>query len=80
VILTRDSLRQNENNFQVDVASNSDECLNKLRENSYDVILLDYSLPKVDGLTLLDKISQQPLLIFNDSKEPSKSEGACKGK
>jgi len=59
VILTRESLKQSEVDFQVDVATNSDECLAKLRENSYDAMLLDYSLPKVDGLTLLDKINEE---------------------
>ena len=59
VILTKGALKQSEANFQVDVASNSDECLEKLKENRYDAILLDYSLPKVNGLTLLSKINEE---------------------
>jgi len=57
-IIITESLKRSEGNFQVDVAGNSDECLEKLREDGYDTILLDYSLPKVDGLTLLDKINE----------------------
>ncbi len=59
VILTKESLKQSEVNFKVDAVTNLDECLEKLEQNSYDTILLDYSLPKGDGLALLDKINEK---------------------
>ncbi len=59
VILTKESLKQSEVNFKVDAVTNLDECLEKLEQNSYDAILLDYSLPKGDGLALLDKINEK---------------------
>jgi len=59
VILTKKSLKQSKVDFQIDVATNSDECLEKLKKNSYNAIVLDYSLPKVDGLSLLGKINEK---------------------
>jgi DNA-binding response OmpR family regulator len=51
------ALRQGleEENFAVDVASDGEEADVKARNTSYDVIILDIMLPKVDGLTLLER-------------------------
>src|SRR6185312_4099936 len=42
----------------VDVASDGDEALKKLREGLFDLVFLDYRLPPTDGLEVLDKIRQ----------------------
>src|SRR5690242_12237133 len=42
-----------EENFAVDVADDGEEADYKARSASYDAIVLDLMLPKVDGLTLL---------------------------
>lgn len=42
-----------EEGFAVDVATDGEEADVKCRSTSYDVIVLDVMLPKVDGLTLL---------------------------
>jgi DNA-binding response OmpR family regulator len=42
-----------EEGFAVDVATDGEEADVKCRSTSYDVIVLDIMLPKVDGLTLL---------------------------
>jgi DNA-binding response OmpR family regulator len=49
------ALRQGleEEGFAVDTATDGDEADAKARATSYDVIVLDLMLPKVDGLTLL---------------------------
>lgn len=39
----------------VDIASNGEECMRLLSQNVYDVILLDQSLPDIEGLLLFDK-------------------------
>src|SRR5215210_9082692 len=51
------ALRQGleEEGFAVDVATDGDEADVKCRSTSYDVIVLDVMLPKVDGLTLLKR-------------------------
>jgi DNA-binding response OmpR family regulator len=51
------ALRQGleEENFAVDAAADGEEADVKARNTSYDVIILDLMLPKVDGLTLLGR-------------------------
>lgn len=51
------ALRQGleEEGFAVDVATDGEEADVKCRSTSYDVIVLDIMLPKVDGLTLLKR-------------------------
>jgi DNA-binding response OmpR family regulator len=44
-----------EENFAVDVAEDGEEADFKARSASYDAIVLDLMLPKIDGLTLLKK-------------------------
>jgi DNA-binding response OmpR family regulator len=49
-----------DNYFTVDVALNGSEALHKVRvEESYDVIILDIMLPKMDGVSLLKKIRSE---------------------
>lgn len=52
------SLRQGfqEENFAVDVALDGEEGLWYARSNPYDVVVLDLTLPKLDGLELLRRI------------------------
>ncbi len=51
------ALRQGleEEGFAVDTAADGEEADGKARATSYDVIVLDIMLPKVDGLTLLKR-------------------------
>ncbi|MDF9833076.1 two-component system OmpR family response regulator [Ereboglobus sp. PH5-5] len=42
-----------EENYAVDTASDGEDGLHKARENTYDVILLDVMLPKLDGWGVL---------------------------
>lgn len=51
------ALRQGleEEGFAVDVATDGEEADVKCRSTSYDVVVLDVMLPKVDGLTLLKR-------------------------
>jgi DNA-binding response OmpR family regulator len=44
-----------EENFAVEVASDGEEADRKVRSASHDAIILDIMLPKVDGLTLLQR-------------------------
>ncbi|PIC65122.1 response regulator [Sporosarcina sp. P13] len=47
--------------FQVDEAEDGLEGLKKIQENHYDVILLDYMMPHLTGLEVLERI--QPLQL-----------------
>src|SRR5262249_18595347 len=51
------ALRQGleEENFAVDLAGDGEEADVKARNTSYDVIILDLMLPKIDGVTLLQR-------------------------
>lgn len=45
-------------NFDVDVASDGKEALQKIKENTYDVILLDLLLPHVSGVEFLKEYNK----------------------
>ena len=42
--------------YEVDDAENGEEALKKLQSQSYDVVLSDIKMPKMDGMTLLQKV------------------------
>ena len=46
--------------FVVDVALDGEEGLRKVRDVRPDVILLDIVLPKLDGMSMLKKLKQDP--------------------
>lgn len=63
-----------ENNFVVDVAYDGDSALSKIEiEESYDLVILDIMLPKLDGITLLKKIRElkytMPVLMLTAKSE-----------
>ncbi len=54
-------------NLQVDLASSGEEGLERLRAHTYDLVLLDYHLPGISGLELidtLDPLSDYPPIII----------------
>jgi len=68
-------------NFNIDVAKNGEEAVEKFREKRYDFILMDCMMPVMDGFEATKKIreieieknAQKPILIFalsaNSSQE-----------
>jgi DNA-binding NtrC family response regulator len=56
----RDSLREllNREGYQVSEAANGLLALQKIRENSIDLIISDILMPEMDGLTLLKKVKE----------------------
>lgn len=46
---------------QIDTAMSGMECLQKLRENKYHVILLDHMMPKMDGVETLNCMKEEGL-------------------
>ena len=66
----RFSLEQDD--MEVDTAFDGEEALAKARENSYDIILLDLMLPKVDGLSVCQQIrefSDVPIVMLTAKGE-----------
>ena len=49
-----------ENAVQVDDADSGEECLKKVAANPYDIILMDYMMPRMDGRETLTHIKEMP--------------------
>lgn len=50
--------RFKESGFEVDVATNGEEGLNKIKEKKPDLLILDIVLPQIDGWEILRKIRE----------------------
>lgn len=68
--------------FILDKALNAAEAMKKINENRYDLIILDYSLPDIDGLELLKKIKsvgiKAPIIFTTAFDDPHLSFEAMK--
>lgn len=49
--------------YQVEVQETGQACLNSLQDRQFELILIDYQLPDIDGMTLLQHIQQLRLKI-----------------
>ncbi|GAB6184034.1 winged helix-turn-helix domain-containing protein [Thermodesulfovibrio hydrogeniphilus] len=50
-------------NFQVDIALDGQEALKKLKENFYDLLILDIMLPYLSGLEICKLVRNEPKMI-----------------
>lgn len=63
--------------YQAEVAGNGDSALEMLRKAPADLVLLDLSLPRMDGVELLKRIRSQPemqalpVIVFSNAYLPS---------
>lgn len=70
--------------FTIDVAETAEAALAKLREQTYDVVLLDMIMPGMSGLELLkqirsEKIGGDPVCVMlSNQSEPSDREESLK--
>ena len=65
----RDSLKMvlAEEGFTTDAAGDGEEALLKIQENSYDIVITDIKMPKLDGMQLLEaasKVSPETFFII----------------
>ncbi len=70
----------NEQHYEVDVAADGEEGLNKILNGAYDLILLDVMMPRLDGLAVLRKLQgSMPkcpiILLTNLDHQPIREEG-----
>ena len=73
--------------YEIDTAIDGEEGIEKIKQDGYDLILLDMMLPKIDGLGILTQLSQtQPppkngpiILLTNLGHEPVIQEALQKG-
>ena len=50
-------------NYEPDKAYDGFEAYDKIRQNNFDLIILDIQLPKLDGFSLLEKLNNEQINI-----------------
>lgn len=65
--------------YDIEWASLFGEALKMLKDNRYDLIILDYMMPDGDGLQLLEKIEETPSLFLTGSGDERIAVKAMKG-
>ena len=60
--------------FEVKVSTNGQEALEKIKEEQFDLLLLDIVLPQIDGWAILEKIKNASLKIIILSNLSQKEE------
>ncbi len=70
------------NDFQVDAYTNPIDALKNFRKNIHDLIILDLKMPKMDGITLYQKIKEidDKVIICLTTTDKSFIQGLQKGK
>jgi DNA-binding response OmpR family regulator len=69
-LLNLQKMRLKSNGHTVDTAETGWDCLTKLEHADYDAVLLDYMMPRVTGLTVLQHIQARhpstPVVMMTD--------------
>ena len=73
-LITNYFVKKEKNTFEIDVADNGQEGLEKAYENSYDLLLLDVMLPELDGFDICREIrrdSDVPIIFITARTDES---------
>lgn len=66
--------------YELDMAGDGNQALEKVIDNDYDIILLDMLLPNMNGIEFLEKYQNRPsttrVFVLSDFSEPSRIERA----
>lgn len=60
--------------FEVRATNNSSEGLNLIRENNFDLVILDLMMPEMDGWEICKEVrsfSQVPIIVLSALNDPS---------
>ena len=62
--------------FETTLAENGDAALLELSQNKFDIVVCDYLMPKMNGITLLKKVVAKndytPFIFFSGNSDDSK--------
>lgn len=66
----------------IDLAKSAAECYEKYEDNEYDLVLMDYMMPEIDGLTAMEHLREidrergktVPMLVLTADATPEKKE------
>ena len=80
------AMKFSEKGYTIDVAETAETALMKLRENEYDVVLLDMIMPGVSGVEVLKKVKNEKLggtpkciMLTNQSEDTDKQSALSEG-
>lgn len=80
------AVKFNEKGHTIDVAETAEIALTKLRENEYDVILLDMIMPGMNGVDVLKKVKSEKIggspkciMLTNQSEDTDKQSALSEG-
>jgi two-component system, chemotaxis family, chemotaxis protein CheY len=67
------------NGIAVDTANDGQEGLDKINKNSYKLVICDVNMPRMDGLTMCEKVraagkSTLPIIMLTTESDPSMKE------
>jgi DNA-binding NtrC family response regulator len=59
--------------FEIAVAENGEAALMELSKSNFDIVICDYMMPRMDGITLLKKVREQknytPFIFFSGNAD-----------